>query len=72
MIFLTVGTQFPFDRLVKAVDEAAGEESDKAGEQTGADSGDVAKMARTTTGLTRTSVLELTFSAPPCLRGGCW
>lgn len=24
MIFLTVGTQFPFDRLVKAVDEAAG------------------------------------------------
>ena len=23
MIFLTVGTQFPFDRLVKAVDEAA-------------------------------------------------
>jgi len=25
MIFLTVGTQFPFDRLVKAVDEAVGE-----------------------------------------------
>jgi len=25
MIFLTVGTQFPFDRLVRAVDEAAGE-----------------------------------------------
>jgi len=24
MIFLTVGTQFPFDRLVKAVDEVAG------------------------------------------------
>ncbi|OHB84933.1 MAG: hypothetical protein A2Z38_02455 [Planctomycetes bacterium RBG_19FT_COMBO_48_8] len=24
MIFLTVGTQFPFDRLVKAVDKAAG------------------------------------------------
>ena len=24
MIFLTVGTQFPFDRLVKAVDQAAG------------------------------------------------
>ena len=24
MIFLTVGTQFPFDRLVKAIDEAAG------------------------------------------------
>ncbi|MHC4118061.1 MAG: PssE/Cps14G family polysaccharide biosynthesis glycosyltransferase [Planctomycetota bacterium] len=24
MIFLTVGTQFPFDRLIKAVDEAAG------------------------------------------------
>ena len=24
MIFLTVGTQFPFDRLVKAVDEAIG------------------------------------------------
>jgi UDP-N-acetylglucosamine transferase subunit ALG13 len=24
MIFLTVGTQFPFDRLVRAVDEAAG------------------------------------------------
>jgi len=24
MIFLTVGTQFPFDRLVKAVDEIAG------------------------------------------------
>lgn len=24
MIFLTVGTQFPFDRLVKAVDRAAG------------------------------------------------
>lgn len=24
MIFLTVGTQFPFDRLVKAVDEAVG------------------------------------------------
>ena len=24
MIFLTVGTQFPFDRLVKAVDETAG------------------------------------------------
>ena len=24
MIFLTVGTQFPFDRLVKAVDDAAG------------------------------------------------
>lgn len=24
MIFLTVGTSFPFDRLVKAVDEAAG------------------------------------------------
>ena len=26
MIFLTVGTQFPFDRLVKAVDEAADKE----------------------------------------------
>lgn len=25
MIFLTVGTQFPFDRLVKAVDDLAGE-----------------------------------------------
>ncbi|MBN2180467.1 MAG: hypothetical protein JW715_01035 [Sedimentisphaerales bacterium] len=25
MIFLTVGTQFPFDRLVKAVDEAIGQ-----------------------------------------------
>ncbi|MBN2020381.1 MAG: hypothetical protein JW749_09165 [Sedimentisphaerales bacterium] len=25
MIFLTVGTQFPFDRLVKAVDEVAGQ-----------------------------------------------
>lgn len=25
MIFLTVGTQFPFDRLVKAVDDAFGE-----------------------------------------------
>lgn len=25
MIFLTVGTQFPFDRLVRAVDEAIGE-----------------------------------------------
>lgn len=25
MIFLTVGTQFPFDRLVKTVDEVAGE-----------------------------------------------
>jgi UDP-N-acetylglucosamine transferase subunit ALG13 len=25
MIFLTVGTQFPFDRLVRAVDEAVGE-----------------------------------------------
>ncbi len=25
MIFLTVGTQFPFDRLIKAVDEAADE-----------------------------------------------
>lgn len=25
MIFLTVGTQFPFDRLVKAVDNACGE-----------------------------------------------
>jgi len=25
MIFMTVGTQFPFDRLVKAVDEAVGE-----------------------------------------------
>jgi len=24
MIFLTVGTQFPFDRLVKAIDKAAG------------------------------------------------
>jgi len=24
MIFLTVGTQFPFDRLVKAIDQAAG------------------------------------------------
>jgi len=24
MIFLTVGTQFPFDRLIKAVDEAVG------------------------------------------------
>jgi UDP-N-acetylglucosamine transferase subunit ALG13 len=25
MIFLTVGTQFPFDRLIKAVDQAAGQ-----------------------------------------------
>lgn len=26
MIFLTVGTQFPFDRLVQAIDEAAGKQ----------------------------------------------
>ena len=26
MIFMTVGTQFPFDRLVRAVDEAVGME----------------------------------------------
>ncbi len=31
MIFLTVGTQFPFDRLIKTVDEAVGR--DGAGEE---------------------------------------
>lgn len=39
MIFLTVGTQFPFDRLVKAVDEAAGQNGfdEKIFAQIGAD-----------------------------------
>lgn len=40
MIFLTVGTQFPFDRLVKAVDEAAGKNGfdEQVFAQVGADS----------------------------------